>query len=325
MKCQKLIIILMFVALVVTSFSVYGANEGLTNQNGVESKDPIVKKIANVVKALQKDDERPLDEIIDQNVVWTYEGLLGIVPFAGTYTGIEGIKDFCTIYFNTLENTKSHLRYYLHQGNIIHLHWIEEGIAASTRKKYIMETVQIWELNDQGKVVKMRWYNDTYAMYNVFQDKAAPALSLAQHPADYHVDGDGPVDALPVIQQYYNYFAVGDLESIINSVTPNFICILAGPDNLTQIAGTWYGPQGFLKFFEAVFQNERYNLFKPVSFCADGNRVDVEFQEEIVILKTGRVLKCNGLHSFVVNSNSQLVNFRSYNDTYNVAWGYDFN
>lgn len=323
MKLWKQIFFVMFISLFFLSFSVYGENINYISINTpMEAKDDVINNIVKMIPQFENFDGKGLEGIIDKNIVWKYEGVINTVPFAGTFTGKEGVRRFWRTFLNSVTHPKANLRYYLHQGNIVHLHWTEEGIIRSTGKKYIMETVQCWEFNDKGRLVKLRWYNDTYALYQAFQPNSAPQLSLAQHTADYNINGDGPVNALPVVQNYYQSFAQGDLAVIINNSSPSLVFILAGPEGLTKIAGTWYGPQGLASLFNTLFTNERYNVFNLLTFTVDGCRVDVEFEEEIVVIQTGKTAYCTGLHSFVINSNNQLAKFRSYNDSYTCAWGY---
>jgi nucleoside-diphosphate-sugar epimerase len=69
----------------------------------------------------------------------------------------------------------------------------------------------------------------------------------------------------------------------------------------------------------------RYKGFNLLTFTTDGCRVDAEFQEEIVVIPTGKVADCSGLHSIVINSNGQLAKFKSYNDTYSCVIAYTDN
>lgn len=323
MKLWKQIGIAMFASLFFLSFSAYGENvNNITVNCATDTKDVVINSIFQMIPRFQGGNEKELESIIDKNILWKYEGVIGTVPFAGAYAGKEGVKRFWKTFLSSVINPRAKLRYYLHQGNIVHLHWTEEGIIKSTGKKYIMETVQRWEFNNKGKLVKLRWYNDTYALYQAFQFGTNPQFSLAQHPADYNINGDGPVEALPIVQNYYQAFAQGNLAAIINNSTPNLVFIIAGPEGLTQIAGTWLGPQGLTACFNALFTNEQYNFFNLLTFTTDGCRVDVEFEEEIVIIETGKIANCTGLHSFVINSSGKMAKFRSYNDTYNCAQGY---
>ncbi len=329
MRFQKWFIGILLVSLVF-SFSVYGKGPGHGPDHGKtkfcnKDKDAVVKDITKIIKQLQGNDFSISEKIFAENILWKYEGVAGTVPFAGTYQGQTGVKTFWKIYLRSVLPTKADLRYALRQGNILHLHWTEEGVVKSTGKRYAMETVQRWEFNDEGEIVKLRWYNDTYALYNAFLIHTNPRLSLALHPADYYINGNGPVDAafaVQVVQRYYYQFSQGDIQGMLSNVPNNVVFILAGPEGLTKIAGTWTTPQGLIGFFTTLAANEWYNKFQLLTFTVDGNRVDVEFEEEIGIFETGKVTSCAGLHSFVVLTNGQVAKFRSYNDTYPVAWTY---
>ena len=324
MKLQKLIMMIVFVALFFLSFTAYGNNvDNLIVNRAPDPQDDAVNKLMTIYQQFVSYDEKEFEGILNENVIWKYEGVTGVVPYAGTYAGKTGVKKFWRTFLDSVSNPRAELRYYVHQGNFVDLHWTEEGIVKATGKKYAMETVQRWEFNDQGQVIKVRWYNDTYAVYQAFQQNTDPQLSIALHPADYNINGNGPNDnASTIVQTYYNDLQTGNLTSIINGVAPNFVFILAGPVGLTKIAGTWYGPQGLTDFFNTLFTYESYNYLVLETYTTDGPRVDVEFKEEIVIKPTGKVADCEGLHSFVVYTNGQLAKFRSYNDTYSVAIGY---
>ena len=265
MKFIKRIFIIILIASLWVSFSAYGENVNhiLVNYT-LKPADTFVSQILSSFNQIQINNKTQITHFITKNTILKYEGPPNAVPFAGTFTGKEGIVKFWLLFFNSVSYPRAELRYFLHQGNIVHLHWTEEGIIKSTGKKYIMETMQRWEFNDKGELVKLRWYNDSYALYQAFQPNTDPQLSLAQHTADYNISGDGPVDALPIVQNYYSQFAQGNLAAILNGVTPNFALILAGPEDLTKIAGTWIGPEGMAQFFNVLFTSETYNSFIPV-------------------------------------------------------------
>ncbi|MCL6589849.1 MAG: nuclear transport factor 2 family protein [Firmicutes bacterium] len=288
----------------------------------LKSKDESVNIIIKIFQKLQKNDLSCLEGIADKDIVWEYEGVEGVVPFAGSFTGKEGIKKFWRTFLNCVTVKKAALRYSVHSGVILDLHWTEEGIVKSTGKKYIMESAQRWELNGKGKILKMRWYNNTFAMYHAFQPNTDPQLSLGQFPADYDVMGDNSVNALPIIQEFYSLFLTGNWQAILPKVADNNVFILAGAKGITPFAGTWLGPQGFIDFFFTLFTVEEYTFCEMHDYISEGCIVDVLFDEGFRSIKTGKVVNNRGLHSLMVNSQGQLVKFRSYNDTYSCAWCY---
>lgn len=325
MKLQKQMIITLFVvvALLFLSFSAYCENVNNVMINStINSKDVQVDNVLKIYEQLYRCDGNRIEGIVDKNIVWIYDGVVGSVPFAGAYKGKEGVKNFWKTYFNSIIPLRLEFRYYLHEGNIVHLHWTEEGIAKQTGKRYIMETAQRWEFNDKGELVKFRWYNDTFAMYHAFQPSSNPQLSLAQHREDYHVNGDGPVNALPIVQKLYTHFLQGNLPELLGNVANNAVILFAGPQGIDPVAITDFGPQGMLHFLTTLLSNEQFEYIHLLSFTTDGCRVDVEIEEKFTVYTTGKLVVMPGLHSIVINSRGQVAKLRSYNDTYIVTWGY---
>lgn len=322
MKRQKLVFIMILVSLLFVNSSVFSENNNIfTNHCSIDSKATLIKNVLKIFHHFQMNNGQGLEVVLNKNVIWEYEGVEGIVPFAGCYSGKKGIEVFWKNFFKSITVLQFNLRYYIIDGNKIHIHWTEEGIVKSTGKRYIMETVQRWEFNNKGELIKFRWYNDTFALYQAFQPNTDPLLSIAQHPADYNINGDGPIDALPIVQQFYQYLLDKNLPSLISKVSMNNVFILAAPESIVPHAGTRYGPQGIIDFFTILNSTQQFISLYPLTYTVDGCRVDVEFIEELLVYATGKIVKNRGIHSIVVNSNGQLAKFRSYNNTYINAWG----
>ncbi|MCL6589850.1 MAG: nuclear transport factor 2 family protein [Firmicutes bacterium] len=340
---RKIIIILILISLfsfVLTSCSINRQSSGLENNvtisnsgiNGnadniiitqaLKSKDSAAKTIAKIFQRLQKNDLNCLEGIVAKDIVWKYEGVEGAVPFAGTFYGKESVKKFWRTYLNSVTVINVTLRYFVHAGAVLDLHWTEEGISKPTGKKYIMETVQRWEFNDKGQVQKVRWYNDPFAMYHAFQPNTSQQFSLAQHPADYNITGDGPIEGLPIIKNLFADYLKGDLQAVLSYLDDNVVYILAGPQSFTPFAGTWLGSTKFIEAVTIFLTTCRYETIEFYNFVGDGCIVDVEFVDTVLVYSTGKIVPCSGLHSFILNSKGKIVKFRSYNHTYNMVQGY---
>jgi ketosteroid isomerase-like protein len=332
MKLPGRIFVAWFVLTFSLNFCAYGENASNGIVNGaVESKDLTVNKIVAIYQQqLQNKDKTKivadtLKEILDNSIVWKYDGVAGVVPFAGTFSKRAGVEAFWKKYFAAVIPQKMDLRYYAHQGNVLHLHWTEQGVVKSTKKKYVVDNVHCWELNDKGALIKFRAYTDTFAMFEAFQLRTDKQWSLAQHTEDYNVNGDGPVDtqmAKSVIEGIYNNFMKGDMPSIMNVIGPNNVLIFAGPQSIDPVAMVTYGPAGMQTWFNALFSNTEYIGFKVFAYTAEGPRVDIEFEETFYAVKTGKIVTMQGLHSWVVNSDGKTAKIRSYNNTYDITWVY---
>lgn len=324
MKLQKQIIVALFVALFFFSFTAHGEIINTVMINGaLNTNDAFVDNVLKIYEQLPNCDGTRIEAILDNNVVWEYKGPLGAVPFAGIYQGREGVKSFWRTFFSSVNNPRAELRYSLHDKNVVDLHWIEEGFAKSTGKRYLMETVQRWEFNDMGKLVKFKWYNDTFAMYHAFQPNTDPSLSLAPHPADYHIIGANSINGKPMIEEMYNlYYLKGDLNTVFTYLDSNVIYTLAGPQSITPYAGTYIGLTEFQNAVITFWQTSYYVNISFYNFIGEGCKVDAEFVDDVLIYSTGKVVPCSGMHSIILNSQGKIVKFRSYNDSYSLACGF---
>jgi ketosteroid isomerase-like protein len=185
-----------------------------------------------------------------------------------------------------------------------------------------MEIVHVWMLDDKGRIVFFREYNDTYAMAAAFDYVADPELSLVANPADYGIPTSSYTDTLQAGVAFYAAFGRADFDYFIANTDPELVLILAGPPSITPFAGTFYGIEGTTDFIVRVFTTERFFDLQFKSFTVDGSRLDAEFREVVSVYATGKTFICEGLHTFIVSDEGKLRSFRSYNDTYSVAMGF---
>lgn len=267
----------------------------------------------------------PISRLLADDVTWTVEGVPDMVPFAGTYVGKAGVLRYLEDLKQSVCIDKLYVRYFLAQPNTVNVHLYEEGVIAATGKRFTMEIVHLWRLNDEGEISSFREYNDTFAMQAAFDPAADPALSLVSNMADYGIPTSSYTDTLSVILSFYAALGRADIDFFIQNTDPNLVWILAGPEHITPIAGTFYGVDGLLDFFSRLFSTQQYLDFQVKSILVDGSRADAEFYEEIYVYATGKIYIAEGLHTVIIGDDGKLRSFRSYNDTYSVAEGHTLN
>jgi len=97
-----------------------------------------------------------------ENVEWWVSGPPEILPFAGTWHGLEGIADFQKKLGETMRYDKVALQRYLVSGDDVAAIFIGEGIARATGRPFHSEIVRLYTFSG-GKVVSVRNYYDTAA------------------------------------------------------------------------------------------------------------------------------------------------------------------
>ena len=97
-----------------------------------------------------------------ENVEWWVSGPAEILPFAGTWRGLDGIAEFHKKLAQTMRYDKVELQQYLVSGDDVAAIFIGEGIARATGRAFRSEIVRLYTFRD-GKVVRVRNYYDTAA------------------------------------------------------------------------------------------------------------------------------------------------------------------
>ncbi|HUP63476.1 MAG TPA: nuclear transport factor 2 family protein [Thermoanaerobaculia bacterium] len=96
------------------------------------------------------------------NVEWWVAGPSEILPFAGTWRGIEGVAEFQKKLSETMRYDKVELQRYIVSGDDVAAIFVGEGVARATGKPFRSEIVRLYTFAS-GKVVRVRNYYDTAA------------------------------------------------------------------------------------------------------------------------------------------------------------------
>lgn len=96
------------------------------------------------------------------NVEWWVSGPSEILPFAGTWRGLEGVADFQTKLGETMRYDKVELQRYIVSGDDVAAIFLGEGVARATGKPFRSEIIRLYTFAN-GKVVRVPNYYDTAA------------------------------------------------------------------------------------------------------------------------------------------------------------------
>lgn len=96
------------------------------------------------------------------NVEWWVSGPSEILPFAGTWRGLEGVARFHKKLSETMRYDKVELQRYMVSGDDVAAIFLGEGVARATGKPFRSEIIRLYTFAD-GKVVRVRNYYDTAA------------------------------------------------------------------------------------------------------------------------------------------------------------------
>lgn len=97
-----------------------------------------------------------------EDVEWYVPGPPDVLPFAGTWRGLEGIAEFQRLLGETVRYDRAELKEYLVSGNEVAAIFVGEGVAVATGRPFKSEILRLYTFRD-GKVVRVRNYYDTAA------------------------------------------------------------------------------------------------------------------------------------------------------------------
>ena len=103
----------------------------------------------------------------DKDVVWTRPGEPDI-PFAGSYTGFEGLAKMFTIISKTIKIKGFHPKQLLHNGDTVVAIGCDEADVLATGKSYLSEWVYVYTIKNR-KITHVQVYLDSLLLSKAFQ------------------------------------------------------------------------------------------------------------------------------------------------------------
>jgi hypothetical protein len=129
------------------------------------------------------------------------------------------------------------------------------------------------------------------------------------------------IQALAAVQAVYEAFGRGDIPAILGMLTPDVAWTVEGKAGDYPTFGRRQGPDGALKFFQAVADAEEITAFAPRRFHSTDDTVVVEGDISVTLKKNGRSLSYDWVHIFTVRD-GKIAGFRELYDTATVVEAY---
>lgn len=141
-----------------TSLILAVSTSGASHSNEAEK---IVREMYN---HFLKGDQEATYVYVSADLAWIEPGPPEVLPWAGTYLGIEGFKEFNVRLSQALSSVVMKDLEFIGLGaDRVLVLGTEQGVVASTGSPYETHSAWIWTVK-RGKVVHMRAIHDTYAM-----------------------------------------------------------------------------------------------------------------------------------------------------------------
>ncbi len=128
-----------------------------------------VNRTRDFYALLVRDFESALDKYVTNNTVWE-NPLPDSIPFGGTYSGPDGIREYMVALASTIEMSPLHFDEMMSQGStVVAIGCEEDTLVKPTGKRYTMPCVHVVQFDNKHKVEKVREYNDITQMLSAFE------------------------------------------------------------------------------------------------------------------------------------------------------------
>lgn len=98
------------------------------------------------------------------SVEWIVPGPSNILPFAGTWRGLDGVAEFQRQLDATMQYDRVELQQYLVSANSVAAVFLGEGIARATGRPFRSEILRLYTFDSAGaKIIRVRNFYDTGA------------------------------------------------------------------------------------------------------------------------------------------------------------------
>ena len=122
---------------------------------------------------------------------------------------------------------------------------------------------------------------------------------------------------IEVVKQAYAAFGAGDLQKILDLMSPEVIWEFPVSDVIPW-AGTFRGPNGVATFLAALKEHSVIEAHEVLHFVASDDRVVVLGRERIRVKSTGLTWACEWVNAVTV-VDGRIAGFREYTDTAAIA------
>lgn len=137
-------------------------------------------------------------------------------------------------------------------------------------------------------------------------------LSLSTFAAAPAAADDSP--NVKAMQGLYDAFGKGQIETIIDAVSPDVTWEDYGDPAICSCLGPHKGKDGVAAFFKSVGDTWDFSEFKPMTFTSDGDKVLVEGHYTMKSKATGKEVAAHFMH-VVTFKDGKVTDFHEYTDT----------
>ncbi|MBX6314756.1 MAG: nuclear transport factor 2 family protein [Isosphaeraceae bacterium] len=119
-------------------------------------------------------------------------------------------------------------------------------------------------------------------------------------------------DNVRVVRELLEAFRRGDVTGVLDRLTDDVECRLAGPTEATR-AGTHRGKDQVMQLFRTISEASEFEQFEPQEYIAQGDKVVALGRERQRVKASGQVAEADWAMVFTLRD-GKVARFRNYQD-----------
>jgi len=252
-----------------------------------------------------------LPTILNENVVWTIPGGVGVLPFNGVFHGPAAVVGWAETITSTIDMYMDDEYGEVNTDFDGHLSLHDEAIVVNRNGRYYRAAVaHEWHFDDNCKVTIFNGYYDSMVATMVYYGGVPYSYPIPNTgPPVYGVDQVSNAQARSIVTKYYQ----GQDGVLADNVT----AFVPGDPHIFPFAGVFLNKtaftssfSGWTDMFNIISVNQSANMMVQNGAVAAYQTYVLQSQ------KTGKQTVFNVCEHFLINWKGQIQRFTEYFDTY---------
>jgi len=251
-----------------------------------------------------------LPSILNESVVWTIPGGVGVLPFNGVFKGPEAVVQWARIITSTIKMYFDGEFEEVNTDNEGHLSLHDEAIVVIKNGRYYRAAVaHEWHFDDNCKVTIFNGYYDSMVATMVYYGGVAYAYPIPNTGAP--VSGVDQITSLAAKKIVEAQLAGDDM------LADNVTVFVPGDPNTFSWAGVFLSKEAFMNSFSSFFKEfDILGVNQTAEMTVQNGRVAVYQEYSIRSIKTGKQTSLSVCEHFLINWAGKIQRYTYYFDTY---------
>ena len=119
--------------------------------------------VKDLYAAFSRGDLDHIGKLLAPDTVWTFHGPAHLIPYAGTYNGPDGVREFFAMIGATIDVREIGQNQFVEDGDTVAVTGWERSVARETGGEFVAHWVHVWEVK-RGLITRFEEFTDSAAI-----------------------------------------------------------------------------------------------------------------------------------------------------------------